>query len=302
MNNLSHGPYQETASWDAPDPAQSHRQGKPRKIDLEQRYSAIDRVAQLARTIESEIIPRLLLAHTVAPRADESKAVDVAENSDSIEELSRIVVQEGLPQANELIEKLLAHGTSMESIFLSVLAPAARRLGTAWDNDTLSFVEVTIGLSRLQQLLRGLSPAFETLRTGATHGHRAVLMSASGEQHSFGLVMVEVFFRRAGWDVVNGAALPFDAILDILRRQWIDVIGISKSNDDLLDTLASDITTLRRASRNKYMTVMVGGAAFEGYPERITRVGADLSARDGQEAALLAIKCVKTRQAKRSSR
>ena len=302
MSNLSHGRYEETASWDAPDLAQAHRQGRPRRLDLDPKYSAMERVAQLTRTIESEIIPRLLLANTVSEQAGDSKPRDTHADCGSVEELARLVVQNGLPEATALIEKLLAGGTPMETVFLSVLAPAARRLGTAWDNDAISFVEVTIGLSRLQQLLRGLSPTFETLRTGSPHGHRALLMAASGDQHSFGLFMVEVFFRRAGWDVVSGASLPFNELLDIVRRDWIDVIGISKSCGDLLDTLASDITSLRRASRNKNVTVMVGGAAFDGHPERITRVGADLTAPDGQEAAGLAVKCVKPRAARRSSR
>ena len=161
----------------------------------------------------------------------------------------------------------------------------------------MNFAEVTIGLALLQQLLRELSPTFEARHSALPQGRRALLMTARGDQHSFGLFMVEVFFRRAGWDVVNGASLPSNSFANALRTEWVDVIAISKSCDGLLDELASDITTFRRVSRNRNLTVMVGGPAFDGHPERVTLVGADTTAGDAQQAVWQANKCVNAKRA-----
>ncbi|NJK90043.1 MAG: cobalamin B12-binding domain-containing protein [Myxococcales bacterium] len=86
-------------------------------------------------------------------------------------------------------------------IFLDLLAPVARLLGDLWLIDLCTFTDVTIGLSRLQQLVRELAPAFEDGHDLRGFGHRALLAPAPGEQHTFGMHLVEEFLRRAGWDV-----------------------------------------------------------------------------------------------------
>ncbi|MCK7474807.1 MAG: hypothetical protein MZV49_17440 [Rhodopseudomonas palustris] len=48
---------------------------------------------------------------------------------------------------------LRAQGASEDAILLQLLAPAARRLGSMWEADTIDFASVTIGVSRLQRLL-----------------------------------------------------------------------------------------------------------------------------------------------------
>ena len=298
MTTLSGSSHGGGRCWDAPDLRKSGHRRKASKNAFES--TACDRVAELTRTIESEIIPRLLLINTApqqpAGLCHDEKKVDPA----VIDELTRIIVRQQLDQALHLIEALRVGGMSLEVVFLELLPPVARRLGEAWESDELSFVEVTIGLSRLQQVLRELSPSFESLREDAGHDHRVVLMAAAGEQHSLGLFTVEVYFRRAGWDVVSGAGRNVEDVAAAIGRQWVDVIGITKSCGDLLDGLASDIRIMRRRSRNKNLTVMVGGRAFDGHPERVALVGADTTAIDGQQAVLQAVRSIRVKQQKRA--
>ena len=275
MTTLSGSSHGGGRCWDAPDLRISGHRRKASKNAFES--TACDRVAELTRTIESEIIPRLLLINTApqqpAGLCHDEKKVDPA----VIDELTRIIVRQQLDQALHLIEALRVGGMSLEVVFLELLPPVARRLGEAWESDELSFVEVTIG-----------------------HDHRVVLMAAAGEQHSLGLFTVEVFFRRAGWDVVSGAGRNVEDVAAAIGRQWVDVIGITKSCGDLLDGLASDIRIMRRRSRNKNLTVMVGGRAFDGHPERVALVGADTTAIDGQQAVLQAVRSIRVKQQKRA--
>ena len=258
------------------------------------RHAADDRMARLTRTIESEIIPRLLLANSAVTQVSTAAPAGLAINAAMIDDFAVLAV-EGQPQETmAFVRTLQARGASLESIFLHLLAPAARQLGTAWEEDTLGFVEVTLGLGHLQNVMRGLCPEFDGRPSQHRNGHHIMLLQATGETHSFGLFMVEAFFRRAGWNVACAASMPLAEAAALARSQWIDVIGVSKSCDALLDTLASDITALRKASRNKSVTVIVGGAAFVGRPDRVTQVGADATASDGQQAVSQADRLVKS--------
>jgi MerR family transcriptional regulator, light-induced transcriptional regulator len=254
-----------------------------------------DRVMQLTRTIEAEIIPRLLLSSKGVRAFPDAAAITMRQSlfgQDQIEELSGLIVKHDTAAALAYIENLRARGAELEGIFLYLLAPAARYLGDLWTADLRNFADVTIGLSRLQQVLRALSPAFENELDTEAVGHRALLVPARGEQHTFGLFMLEEFFRRAGWDVWGGASAELDEISSIISREYINVVGFSLSCSDGLDDLAADIKTVRRSSQNPSMGILVGGPAFIEHPERVGYVGADGTAADGQEAVSVALKFV----------
>ena len=92
---------------------------------------------------------------------------------------------------------------SVESIFLDLLAPAARQLGTQWEADVTDFANVTLGVSRLQRIMRRLGDTFLQRDQPRQRGESALLTIIPGEQHSFGLSMVAEFFRRAGLEPVH---------------------------------------------------------------------------------------------------
>lgn len=247
------------------------------------------RLLRLTRTIEAEIIPRLLLSNTLATSIENGlETPDAAISHERVVEFTGLVLTHDTPAAIAYIERVRSRGTSLESLFLELLSPAARYLGELWKADLCSFANVTIGLSRLQQVLRAFSPAFENELDEWQHGKRALLVPARGEQHTFGLFMLEEFFRRSGWDVWGGSTTSTDDIVSIVRSERIDVVGFSLSCEGSLDDLAIDIRAVRKASRNQSVGIMVGGPAFIGHPERVGRVGADATANDGRQAVVLA--------------
>jgi MerR family transcriptional regulator, light-induced transcriptional regulator len=142
-----------------------------------------------------------------------------------------------------------------------------------------------VGLCRLHQVLRELSPAFQNEGEHQPHGgRRALLVPVPGEQHTFGLVMVAEFFRRAGWDVWSGPPASRGELVRIVRNEWFAVVGFSASCDTRLDALAAGIHAVRRASRNPAVGVLVGGPVFVEHPELATLIGADATAVDGRQA------------------
>lgn len=192
------------------------------------------RLSRIMRTIEGEIIPRLLLAHRIAPaHAPARKVTGRPTIQQDVQELARLVLNHDVTVARAFIDALRAEGASLGDLFLQLLAPTARLLGEYWTEDICDFTQVTVGLSRLQQLLREFSPEFEIEEgQNSSNGRRALLVPAPGEQHTFGLFIVEEFFRREGWEVLGGLSLQGAELTDLVRTEWFDVVGFSVSCND----------------------------------------------------------------------
>ena len=70
----------------------------------------------------------------------------------------------------------------------------------------------------------------------------------------------------------------------MVRSSWVDVVGFSLACDERLDTVRTEISAIRLASRNPGLAVMVGGPPFVLDPALAEAVGADGTARDGLQA------------------
>ncbi|MEO8038468.1 MAG: cobalamin B12-binding domain-containing protein [Betaproteobacteria bacterium] len=240
---------------------------------------------QLFRTIETEIIPRLMLAHTPQRACPSVPEVDgTGPGVETVHEFTRLVVEQDGEVAAAYVEALRAQGTPLEAIYLKLITPTAHRLGELWEADLCDFTEVTVGLWRLQQVLRGLSAAFRDEQPQASTGRRILLVPSPGEQHILGLIIVGDYFRREGWDVWGEPPATSDDLPDIVRHEWFDVVGLSVGCEVHVDKLAAEIRAIRHASCNQDVAIMVGGPLFIKYPELVAQVGADASARDGREA------------------
>jgi len=176
----------------------------------------------------------------------------------------------------------------LESVIMDVLAPTASYLGELWNADRSSFTEVTVGLSRLRQMLRDLCPEFENELHGWRHGCRALILATPGKQHTFGLFVVEAFFRREGWDVSGGQIDSGDEIAHLVDRQRFAIAGFSLSSERFVDRLASLIRVVRWHSCNPEIGILVGGPLFLEQPEMAERVGADAFAAGGRMAVMRA--------------
>lgn len=248
------------------------------------------RHVRLLRTIESEVIPRLVLAHRQV-HADRACAVsEFAVDERHVARLTVLLLDPSEDAAESYIVSLLGDGASLETIYLDLFASSARRLGEFWENDDCDFTAVTLGLWRLQRLLHSFAPQFESESVAApvAEGQRILLAPMPGEQHTFGVHIVADFFRRAGWDVIDGPVASAAELVDLAARHWFDVIGISLSSSVRLDDLALLVRDLRRSSRNGGIGIMVGGVVFAESPDAVVRVNADVAAGDARSALWVA--------------
>ena len=252
----------------------------------------------LNRVLQAEILPRLAVARLGAAAAPASAEPAVAVTDYDIAELVRLLLGRDDDRAWGFVGQMQKNGASAASLYLGVIAAAARRLGEFWQDDHCGFTQVTIGLGRLQQVVRALSPSFQVAAVARpANAETLLLLPAPGEQHTLGLIVLSEFFRRDGWHVLGGpVSAGYDAV-GIVRDNWIDVAGFSIGAGKGLDSLAACIAAVRRASRNRQLAVMAGGPLFLNHPELVARVGADTTAADApgavrQARGLLAMRAV----------
>ncbi len=258
-----------------------------------------DYARSLSTLIESEIIPRLVVAHSNDPMPAESSGSTGQIDPGEVAALAPLALQVEADRLLLHVEAILARGVSVDTVMVDLLAPTARLLGEFWEADECDFVEVTMGLWRLQEVVHEIANRLPADMSTIIGGHRVLFASMPGDQHSFGTVVIDEMFRRAGWvtDRISEAETP-----DLLRRvadDWFDMIGLTISCDCHIEPLQSLIVALRNVSRNSRVCVMVGGRVFSEHPDLAGQVGADATARDAKLALEVADALVRERATER---
>jgi methanogenic corrinoid protein MtbC1 len=238
---------------------------------------------QVVRSIKTQIVPRIVLALRRAP------APQIAETAEqrlptAVEQFASLTLGNDDGAAFAYVDEVLARGGTVESVFLDLLAPAARQLGTLWESDAADFANVTLAVGRLQLIMRRLGDRFAD-ETNAIHAGESVLLTiVPGEQHSFGLSMVAEFFRRAGWNLCTGPFSSHQELTSLVQSHWFDIVGFSVSSDRRLDELKKDIHDIRRHSRNRQVGIILGGPMVIAQPDLVASMGADMMSADATTA------------------
>lgn len=212
---------------------------------------------------------------------------------DDVVVLSRLLRADDLEAARNFVCDFARRGVDSEKIILDLLAVAAVEVGDCWLDDGCSFCDVTLVLARLQCITRALFAELPGAHPRARDRRRVLLVPTSGEQHTFGLVLLEEMLRAAGWEVLGE---PTDVALQVLRTNYIEALGLTACRVERLEALAAYIHQARLVSKNQDLVVVVGGRCFDLAPELAVTVGADGTAESPTEAARLVRELVTARE------
>lgn len=244
------------------------------------------RYAKLSRIVADHVVPRLLALHNEAAANDD--VPPILPHASDVDALASLVLGPDNGEAYNFVLSLKERGISLDSLHTALLEPTARHLGELWNEDRVDFLDVTLGVARLQQLVL----VFEGLDqvTNLDDRRRVLLATAPGEQHSLGFTIVQKFLRAAGWHVWTCASARMEDAADLAAQEWFGVIGFSLGSDINKEALARTIAKVRAMSLNRKVGVMVGGSAIVRHPEWVEEVGADGTAANGPAAVVLAKK------------
>ncbi len=265
--------------------------GSGEKLVDFQRRADVEYARSLTRLIESEIIPRLLVAHATGPHTDVDADAERSTviSAEEIKAFAPLALQVEADELLDYVDGLVARGVPLDSLLVDLLAPAARQLGEFWEDDLCDFIDVTMGLWRLQEVVHELSarmPQDHSRPFGQER--RALFASLEGDQHSFGTVVVDELFCANGWltDRLNEATTV--ELLERVRDEWFDLAGLTITCDCHIAPLPAIVRSIRGSSRNPRICVMVGGRVFAENADLAASVGADGTAPDARVAVRVA--------------
>jgi MerR family transcriptional regulator, light-induced transcriptional regulator len=239
----------------------------------------------LNKTIESEIIPRLLMGHSLEPANEkvliEASNIEVTEFE--IVDFCQALIDGPLENCLLVIEAMQKSGHTLTSLYINLIPASTRRLQQLWENDENSFTEVTIALGRAQNLIHQLSPIFMNQGGFSDFQGNALLLNTPGSQHTLGILMLGEFFKLAGWNTTVEIEISPEVLKNRINLQAYDLVGISISCEDQWDTMESLLQEIKKISKNKGVLTMVGGPLFDFKPELMDICSADASALTAEE-------------------
>ncbi len=241
--------------------------------------------------IQDEIIPRLLIVHSTQrkrARFFEGRRVKCGE----IERFATLPLEHEADQLIGEIEKLRLSGVSTESIFVDLLPASARKLGQLWEEDECDFIDVTMGLWRLHEVMRECTLSSATKFDSLNSQSSALFSPYPGEQHNFGTLIVEEVFSNAGWQTEVLLEPRRHELIHLLAERPFDLVGLTVSCDCPSDQISDLITAIRSVSKNSNVRVIIGGSRINADPTLALGVGADGTAEDARSALVLAERIV----------
>lgn len=241
----------------------------------------------LGRIVEGEIIPRLMLTHRT-PDWSAASGGTLRATDDDVARFVPLLLANDLAGSIAFIGALRQRGVSLESVFIDLMTNAARRLGERWIDDSCDFLQVTLAMANLRQLLHEVSLGYGRDRAGPQASRSVLLSAAPGETHTFGIAMVATFFRGAGWQVDLAEGEHTQRLLARVGDEAFGVVAFSLSGERNAEALAQLIRQVRRASRNPHIGILVGGPLVLEQPDYVVMLGADAMAANAAAAVAVA--------------
>ena len=179
----------------------------------------------------------------------------------------------------ELLNEMRKSRVSVAALADIYIPLAARRMGEAWHEDEMSWLEISIGVGRLQSLLREIGTAWAADQAGDA-GHGTILMIIPDrEQHTLGPMVAMGQMRRYGVSVCLRIAPNLEELRGLITSRAFDGIMISVATVDKLESVRKTVKFVKSLS-TKPIPVVVGGAVMFKLEDAASCTGADFSSND----------------------
>lgn len=188
----------------------------------------------------------------------------------------------------DAIKAALAAGTSPEELADVYIPAVARDMGDRWCADQLSFAGVTIGVSRLQAMMRELGPNWASDNAAPAGAPSILVIVLQDIYHTLGAIVLTSQLRRKGFSVKLLLGGRAEDVAARLMRTKYNSVFISSSRGETLESLRRMIDVIK-TSTNTPPPVVVGGTILdvETIDDVTALTGADYATRIPDEALRL---------------
>ncbi len=180
---------------------------------------------------------------------------------------------------SDLLGEMKRNRVSVAALADVYIPAAARRMGEAWHEDRMSWMDVSIGVARLQSLLREIGAAWAADQAGDT-GHGTVLLIVPDrEQHTLGPMVAMGQMRRFGVSVCLRIAPGYDELRSLVTTRNFDGVLISVAVEEKLESVAKMVGFLKSVLKTP-LPVIVGGAVMATRDDVAAATGADFASNE----------------------
>jgi MerR family transcriptional regulator, light-induced transcriptional regulator len=186
-------------------------------------------------------------------------------------------------QREAVVRDMLDARIRREDIADFYIPEVARRLGADWCEDGLSFADVTIGVARLQSLLREVGAGWFSDPGLDPEAPGLLVVVLADEFHTLGAMVLCGQLARLGVSVKLAVGQAESDVLRIVASGQFDAIFISASQDERVASLRKLVEKIRAASRRP-TPVVIGGSVVTRVTDIKSKTGADHATTDPREA------------------
>jgi MerR family transcriptional regulator, light-induced transcriptional regulator len=200
-----------------------------------------------------------------------------------VSKLFDVVKSDASLDLDEVMRDLRAANVTPEAVVIDYIPEVARRLGVAWEEDTLSFSVVTTGSAKLQSLLHKSALDHRADGGGDNSGATILLVVPMGEQHTLGAMAAAAWLRMKGVSVLLKISPSPQELSQILQGHRFDGVFVSVGSESKTEVCAKLVKTLRTLSKGA-LPLVIGGPLAEKKRDDLSLIGADWVTTDLSEA------------------
>lgn len=160
------------------------------------------------------------------------------------------------------VQTALAQGVSPEDMADHYIPQLAIEMGEQWCSDEIGFVDVTIGVSRLQMMLRYLGSTWAADQLTNPCAPTVLLIVPQDAHHTLGALVLAGQLRRKGFSVCLNLGLHANEIATKMQQSEFDAVFISASQSEKLASLRKIVDVIK-GSTQKPPPVVIGGAILD---------------------------------------
>ncbi len=188
-------------------------------------------------------------------------------------------------EAASLILAAVEEGMPVKEVYLDVFQPVLREVGRLWQMNRVTVAQEHYITAVTQAVMSQLYPR---IFGGERHNRAMVACCVSGELHEIGVRMVADCFEMSGWDShYLGANAPVEETLDMAQSVNAEVIAVSATLTSHVGLVADLVGKARERFKGK-ISIFVGGYPFNIDKGLWSRIGADGTAQNADDAVRLA--------------
>ena len=155
----------------------------------------------------------------------------------------------------KLIRKELDNGLAVQFFFEGIAPIIAEKLGDSWKQDTMTFSEVTIAVSKLRLLCQELESLYLEPENTLKSAPKILLFTLEGENHTFGSYLAALKLKKENFNAQIAIGYSESDLFKLLEFGNFQLIGVSIGSENMVNqSNEGHSSKLRRTYVRHYLT------------------------------------------------